>query len=177
MNELTTITAMPDATTFEDWMNMGRNLSAKRRDLNWLIGDWALHGQTHFPEQFALALQELSDAPKALKETARVAQAFPPALRDTSLSFAHHANVATLPQADALTLLKRAHTAKLSAKQIKVEASVRKIEIGQRTIWSDKDIDYAELMAIVRSWNSAQPSIREQFLEMANSAKLGLVEA
>jgi hypothetical protein len=169
--------AMPETATLDEWLDVGKALAVQHKNLNWLVGDWALHGQTHFPEQFALALPEISDDPKTIKAIASVAKAFPPARRDMSLTYAHHASVADMPADEAMGMLKKAKVAKLTAKQLKVEASVRKIEIGQTVIWDDKDIDYAELMAVVRAWNCAQPRIREQFLDMAHASKLGIVEA
>ena len=85
--------------------------------------------------------------------------------------------MADLPTDEALALLKNARQNRISAKQLKIKASVRKIEIGQTSIWDDKDIDYSELIAIVRAWNCAQPHIREQFVEMSEEANLGIIEA
>ena len=168
---------LPETTPFDEWLAIGRNLAAQHKNMNWLIGDWALHGQTHYGQQFTLALPDISDDPKSVKAIAKVAKAFPPAHRDAGLSFAHHAGVADLPTDEALALLKNARQNRISAKQLKIKASVRKIEIGQTSIWDDKDIDYSELIAIVRAWNCAQPHIREQFVEMSEEANLGIIEA
>lgn len=177
MNSIATIDAPTAITSYPDWLNTGRTLASQKRNIDWLIGDWLNVGRQNFPEQITLALTELGEDPKRIKRIECTVAAFPPHLRDASLSFDHHAYVADLPTQDALTLLKKAHDGKLSARQIKVDASVRKIELGSQLLWTDKDIDYTELMAIVRTWNSAQPHIREQFIELATPSHFGIIEA
>jgi len=165
---------------YDAWLDTGRKLATSKRNIDWLIGDWIAYGKEKFPEQIALALPAIEDAvgnQPAIKRLEKTVQAFPPHLRDPSLSFDHHAHVADLPRDDGLALLKRAHDTRMPAKRLKVEATIRKIEIERQTVWRDEDIDYTELLSIVRAWNSAQKHIREQFVEMADGAKLGIIEA
>lgn len=191
MNALTTMVAapvdggtltlaLPDDLHYPGWLEVGRGLAASKRNMDWLIGDWVGFGREHFPEQIALDLPMLAEAAgdhASLKRIEKTVAAFPSHMRDASLSFEHHANVADLPGEDRLDLLRKAHAEKLSAKQIKVEATMRRISNGQQAMWKDEDIDYTELMSIVRAWNSARPHIREQFLDLAAPAKTGIIEA
>ena len=176
----TTALTLPANAPYSAWIETGHALAHQKRNVDWLIGDWIGYGRQHYPEQIAMdfpALTEVVGDAAALRRIEKTVAKFPAHLRVASLSFEHHAHLVDLPIQEALPLLQQAATEKLSAKQLKVKATMRKIESGQTTIWKDEDIDYTELMSIVRAWNSARPHIREEFMEMANAAKSGIIEA
>ena len=91
----------------------------------------ALPETTSFPEQIEMAIAELGEDPRRLKRIETTVAAFPPHKRDGALSFDHHAHVADMPAQEALPLLKAAHQANWTARQLRVEAMLRKCEIGQ----------------------------------------------
>jgi hypothetical protein len=177
MNELATIDHREVLPAFSEWVQAGRNIVDKRRQINWGIADWVMFGSNHFPEQMKLALTDVDEDPRTLQRAEKVARAFPAHLRVASLSFDHHAHLADLPTQEALPLLADAAKEKLSAKQLKVRATMRKIALSGQAPFKDDDVDYTELMSIVRAWNSAQPHIRKEFIEMATNAKTGIIEA
>jgi hypothetical protein len=155
----------PD-TPFKDWLALGKQLAFQHRNMGWLIGDWVSHGQTHYGEQFALALPEISDDPKAMRKAAAVAQAFPPALRDTALTYTHYSHLADLPRDEALALITQAKREKLTARQTRIEAINRKAEIGQTQIWAEDDYQQMELVALARAWNRACNMTKDEFRDM-----------
>lgn len=180
MNAIATIDAatsltLPDTTPFDEWLERGRNLAATKRHLDWLLGDWIAYGRSHFPEQIELALEQVSDDPKALKRIEKTANAFPPHLRDASLSFDHHAHLADLPTQEALPLLKRAKEEHLTPRQLRVDAMLRKLETGQ-ILPREDDREYDAMLALCRAWNRAPHSTREDFAEMVAASDFGVIE-
>ena len=182
MTDIATTTALslPTNAPYSAWIDAGHALAHQKRNLDWVLGDWIGYGRQHYPEQIALdfpALTEVVGDAASLKRIEKTVAKFPAHLRVASLSFEHHAHLVDMPIQDALPLLQLAATEKLTAKQVKVKATISRIASGQQTIWKDEDIDYTELMSIVRAWNCARPHIREEFLEMASTANKGIIEA
>lgn len=167
---------LPADMPFDEWIGVGRSLADRRRNLDWMIGDWFVHGQTHHAEQLKLALPEITDDPKFLTRAAKIAEAFPEATRDASLSFRHHEHVADLPADEAQTLLAKAKANHWPARKVRLEAMNRKVELGQTQIFADDDFAYNEMMALSRAWNRARPSVRSEFLEMATEAGGGVID-
>ncbi|MFS0771057.1 hypothetical protein [Sphingomonas sp. 1P08PE] len=178
MNALATIEAAAPPAGFTDWLSTGKDLLTKRTAIEWQLADWIADGREQFGHQaeFDFLADELGIAPKALKSAAKVAAAFPPHMRDTSLTFEHHEAVAGLPTSDAMALLKAASAGHLDERETRVEAVKRRAEIGQGTLIDD-DWEHHQLMAIQRAWNRAQPNVRAEFLELAAEAELGVIDA
>lgn len=166
---------LPDTTPYPQWLALGRSLAARKRNTDWLIGDWINFGRAHYPEQISLALDGLGQDDRTVRRIEKTAKAFPPTVRLASLSFDHHAHVADMPTQEALPLLKQAHDAKWTARQTRVEAMLRKVDIGQ-ILPREDDADDDALMACVRAWNRAPKAVREDFAEMVSESGLGLIE-
>lgn len=167
--------ALAENTPLADWIAIGRGLATSKRHIDWLIGDWVQFGRTHFPEQIELALGEVVDDNQTLRRIEKTVRAFPPHLRDESLSFDHHAHVADMPAQEALPLLKRAHDQNLSARALRLEAMLRKVETGQ-ILPREDDAEDDALLAMVRAWNRAPRSAREDFAEMVRDSHLGVID-
>lgn len=168
--------ALPDNTTFTDWLAQGRSLALSKKSIDFLIGDWINFGREHFPEELQANLPGLFDDPKLAKRAEKTAKAFPPHLRDASLTFEHHAHVADLPTQEALPLLKQAHDEHLPARQLRIRAMLRKQDIGQ-ILPREEDAEDDALMAMVRAWNRATRTAREEFAELVADSDLGVIEA
>lgn len=166
--------ALSDALEYPDWLDVGRGLANQKRHIDWLIGDWITFGRRHFPEQVELALEQFGDA-KHVKRIEKTVVAFPPHIRCSSLSFDHHAHVADLPTQEALPLLKRAEIEKIDARHFRIEAMLRKVEIGQ-VYPRDEDHEDDMMLALVRAWNRAPRNVRDDFFEMATIALPGQIE-
>lgn len=171
----TTALALPDDTPYPHWLSVGRSLACQKRNIDWLIGDWIAFGRTHFPEQIELALADLADDPNRIKRIERTTATFPPHLRQPSLTFDHHAHVADMPVQEALPLLKAAHQANWTARQLRIEAMLRKCEIGQN-LPRDDDPDHDHLLALSRAWNRAPRHVREEFADMIAESHLGVID-
>lgn len=169
-----TTLALPADIAFPDWLDVGRNLASQKRHIDWLIGDWITFGRKQFPEQIEMALEQFGDA-RHVKRIEKTVEAFPPHLRCSTLSFDHHAHVADMPTQDALPLLKRAEAENIDARHFRTEAMLRKLEIGQ-IYPRDEDHDDDMMLALVRAWNRAPLSVRDDFFEMATTAKPGQIE-
>lgn len=185
MNEMTIIppdavqVSLPETATIADWRDLGRDLFAQRRQVDWLLADWIATGIERFGDQLELGLigGDLGVEPKFLTAAAKTATAFPHSQRDTALTLEHHIHVAGLPTDERLSLLKRAHEEHWTPKQTRVEVMKRKVATGQTTIFADDDFEHHELMAITRAWNRARASVRQSFIELAAEAELGDIDA
>jgi hypothetical protein len=167
--------ALPETTDYPTWLAEGRRLATSKRHLDWLIGDWINFGREHFPDQIELALADVSDDPRNLKRIEKTARAFPPHLRHADLSFDHHAHVADLPTQEALPLLKEAERDHLPARQLRIRAMLRKVDTGQ-ILPREDDAEDDALMALVRAWNRAPRSVREEFADMIAESHLSIID-
>lgn len=167
------------STSFEEWRIRGRSLARTRLTIDWMLGDWLTTGREHFaPEQIEMVLGEIAtdaEQAKRLRQIERVAKAFPPAIRNTALTFEHHAKVADLPVQEALPLLKRAGEEKLTAKAIGTAAMLRKVDLGL-VLPAEDDPEYDAMRALCHAWNRAPVNVREDFAEMVAESHMGVLE-
>ena len=173
--EVSLALALPETTSFPDWLSTGRALANSKRNIDWLIGDWLNFGKARFPEQIEMAIAELGEDRRRLKRIETTVAAFPPHKRDATLSFDHHAHVADMPQQEALPLLKHAAQEKMTARALRIEAMLRKVEIGQ-ILPREDDAEDECLLAMVRAWNRATRHAREEFADMIADTHFGLIE-
>lgn len=157
---------------FSDWLATGQTLARDKREIDWRIGDWLTDGRARFPEQIELALGELLDDPNQIRRIEKTCKTFPPHMRDSKLSFDHHAHVADLPVQQALPLLHTAKTERMNARQFRNHVVDYKVDAGIVLI-DDSDYDDKVALAIVRLWNRASVDAREGIAEQIASADLG----
>jgi hypothetical protein len=170
------------AANFDDWLALGRSLAHTRLTIDFALGDWLAQGRDTFaPEQIEMALGEIAadvEQARALRRVEKVARAFPPAQRHAALTFEHHANLVDLPTQEALPLLVRAGKERLTAKQVRTAAMLRKVDLGLVLPREDDPEDDA-MLALCRAWNRAPLSVREDFYAMAEEVAetgFGVVE-
>lgn len=175
MTALATITT--PAPTFDIWLAQGRDLLTRRNSIEWELADWLDTGREQFVDQagFDFLSDALGIAPKKLKTAASIAKAFPPALRDTTLTFDHYEAVHSLPTTEALSVLKDAKARQLDDRETRQEALKRKTQI-QPALLSDDDWQHERRMALQHAWNRADPETRDYCLEAFNEAKGGPVD-
>lgn len=164
---------------FHSWLDTGKALLTERSQIEWKLADWIAEGREQFGHQaeFDFLADELGIAPKKLKAAAHVAKAFPPAMRDQTLTFGHYEAVATLPCVEALSVLKAAKAEHLDDRETRIAAVRRQTEISDRVTLPDDDWDHHALMAITRAWNRAMPSVRAEFMDLATEADGGVIDA
>lgn len=178
MTALATIPANDITPGFQAWLAQGRDLLTQRNEIDWKLADWLDEGREQFVDQagFDFLADQLGIAPKKLKTAASIAKAFPPALRDTTLTFDHYEAVASLPTVDALLVLKDAKARHLDDRETRIEAVKRRAMTQQPALLRD-DPEYDELMAIVRAWNRAGRGVRQQFADLMTESHLSMIEA
>lgn len=168
---------IPPGQTFDDWVELGRNLCLAEKRLNWLIGDWWAHGSHAYGERAKIAAQGVFGKELGtLMNCASVCRAFETSRRREALSWSHHAEVAALPTGDADEILTQAEQDDLSSREIRIIAMKRKVALGIFRPREDDDPEYTELIDIARRWNRARPSVRQQFLDLATEANLGVID-
>jgi hypothetical protein len=172
------LTVIEAPATFEDWRTHGRTLARTRLTIDWMLGDWLAQGRQHFaPEQIEMVLGEIAtdaEQVKRLRQIERVAKAFPPAIRNTALTFEHHAHLADLPTQEALPLLKDASERHMTAKALRTAAMLRKVDLGL-VLAAEDDPEYDAMRALCHAWNRAPHSVREDFAEMVAESHLGVI--
>jgi hypothetical protein len=166
---------------FNEWLEQGRDLYARRKEIEWECADWLAVGIAQYPKQMEMVLEGLASDPieqKKLTKAARVAATIPASNRNTALTFDHHAHVADLPVDERVQLLDTAQRENISARALRLIAMQRRQELGIGTmLLEDPDWDYQFLQEIVRRWNRAPQHVRQEFYDMAGDANLGVIEA
>lgn len=171
------IVALATDSQFDAWLAQGRDLLTRRNSIEWELADWLDTGRETFVDQagFDFLADQLGIAPKKLKVAAGIAKAFPPALRDTTLTFDHYEAVASLPTPEALSVLKDAKARHLDDRETRQEVVKRKAVLSPG-LMSDDDWQLEFRMALQRAWNRADRETREYCLEAFNEAEGGPVD-
>ena len=130
----TTWLQLPQAMTYEQWVDVGRRLNRVHQGYQWWIGDYLLHGDEMFPEQ---ASQGVEDALGAIPNQTKlnwkwVAKAIPAPQRRESLSWTHHLQVAGMDEAAREKILTKAEDLGWSVAETR--QAVRQVQeaIGER---------------------------------------------
>lgn len=186
MNAMMTIETMgkpglaleiPQDQTFDQWVEMGRNLCEGQRVVSWWIGDWWAAGNHRYGERAKAAAEGIFGREfKTLANAASVCRAFETSRRREHLSFAHHAEVASLPPKDADALLDKAEAGLLNRSTIRGAAIIRKTELGLYTPRVDDDPEHTALKAIAAAWNRAPVGARQTFAELVAESDLGVID-
>jgi hypothetical protein len=176
MNAVAVIEAA--VTPAEEWIDRGRTLAAKRRDVDWAIADWMVEGKAagHLDQAgFDFLADNLGIGPAKLKLIHKAA-AIPAHLRDTSLTVEHHAHVAELPVQEQIELLTEAKRQHWSDDDLRKQTISRRAQIGGYEMLTPEEWEYHSLMAMQHAWNRAPKQARIDFLEIATKANGGLID-
>ena len=146
--------------SFDDWWKVGTDLFTQRRAIDWMCADWLAQGVEKFGEQacFEFATEKLALDRKEMRETAKVAAAFPPALRAPDVSFKVHSYIAQLPEERRLSTLKRASDEHWGARDVKRVVIEHR---HQTAMFVDEDAEARFGALILRAWNNAPKEARE----------------
>jgi hypothetical protein len=99
---------LPARLSFEKWLIIGQRLSSIASSSAWCLGDWLIYGEAAFKGRYREAVERTSLDYQTLRNYAWVARRFPPTRRRDGLSFAHHAEVAALPEPEQNFWLRKA---------------------------------------------------------------------
>jgi hypothetical protein len=99
---------LPANLPFTTWQRIGAQISTICDSSAWWLGDWLLYGQLQYADRYRKAILETSLDYQTLRNYTWVARRFPMSRRRDKLSFQHHAEVASLPEAQQDLWLDRA---------------------------------------------------------------------
>jgi len=88
------------ALTFEGWERAGEQISRVISSSAWCLGDWIIVGQSRFANRYKQVVEAVGLDYQTIRNYAWVARRFELSRRRDSLSFQHHAEVASLPPAE-----------------------------------------------------------------------------
>jgi hypothetical protein len=100
---------------------VGQNISLISSSSAWWQGDWLIYGRENFPDRYKRAMEQTSLDYQTLRNYAWVARRFPVSRRRESLSFQHHATVASLPSEQQDRWLDLASTLHWSMAQLRAQ--------------------------------------------------------
>ncbi|WP_205669380.1 LmbU family transcriptional regulator [Amycolatopsis suaedae] len=90
--------SLPPSIPMDEWSQIGRQIHAISDSSAWWLGDWLIYGQSQYPDRYKRAIEETSLDYQTLRNYAWVARQFPVTRRRSSLSFQHHAELASLSE-------------------------------------------------------------------------------
>lgn len=181
MNAITIIQAGTLAPE-DEWLARGQGIARDKVALDWRMADWIAEGvrEGHAKQlgfDFAGLGQQLGIAPPRLKAAYNAAQKFPPALRAADLSVEVHAVVASLPQEEALPLLKRASDEHLSASDCRAVIAQRRYDTWERFDDEDTAFTLATLMARAFNRGAGCPESQRLFVEQLRAVNFqGIID-
>lgn len=118
---------LPERTTFDEWVEIGRRLCIGQQAVNWHIGDWWAFGDHRYGERAKAAAEGIFGREfQTLANLASVCRKFESSRRREVLSFSHYAEVAALPERDAEVLLDKAEAEHLSVRALRHEVQALK---------------------------------------------------
>lgn len=131
---------MPDRELdHPDWVDAGRKLGAMSRVSNWWIGDWLQYGELKWGEKYVEAARITGYDVKTLRNISYVARRFHLSRRRDTLTWSHHAELATLPDPEQDRWLDRAVADRLSVADLRVE--LRAVQRGGNSSAERNDED------------------------------------
>jgi hypothetical protein len=97
-----TLTCMQlsDELPFERWKAVGASICTYASASSWWLGDWLTFGRRRYGERYREGIAQTGLGYQTLRNYAVVARRFSPSRRRDDLSFQHHAEVCSLPDAD-----------------------------------------------------------------------------
>jgi hypothetical protein len=113
--------------SLSDWESLGKRLLALTESVTWWTADWLVYGENTYKDRYQEAIKRTSLSYQTLRNYAWVAKRFNIDRRRANLSFGHHAEVASLEQAESDFWLRKAEEFDWSRNRLRqeVRASLR----------------------------------------------------
>lgn len=111
----------PDLLSYPDWETAGHQISRIVDSSAWCLGDWILFGQSRFRDRYRQAVEAANLDYQTIRNYAWVARAFEMSRRRDTLSFQHHAEVASMPPEQQDRWLDLAESGGWSRNQLRAE--------------------------------------------------------
>jgi hypothetical protein len=147
---------IPAGLTFENWENTGRRLSGIINSSSWWLGDWLIYGKDHYSDRYERGIRTVGLRYQTLRNYAWVSRRFAIDRRRASLSFQHHAEVASLSIAEQEHWLDQCEAHEWSTKQLR-----KAVRLAQENEMAgeDQDTEPTQRLAVpsghMRRWHSA----------------------
>ncbi|MEV7185716.1 LmbU family transcriptional regulator [Kitasatospora sp. NPDC093102] len=122
---------LPQRISFDKWVGIGSYLSNVVSASTWCLGDWLVYGEASFNGRYRDAIELTSLDYQTLRNHAWVARRFPMSRRRDSLSFTHHAEVASLSEPEQDFWLRTAEENGWSAKRLRREVKASFSDRGE----------------------------------------------
>jgi hypothetical protein len=99
---LTTRTSLrlSEQLSIDSWQRVGQQISLIHNSSTWWLGDWLIYGESKYPDRYRRALTDSFLDYQTLRNYAWVTRRFVANRRRSGLSFQHHAEVASLKEAE-----------------------------------------------------------------------------
>jgi hypothetical protein len=155
--------SLPKEQTFDEWLELGRNLASANKTLNWWIGDWWAAGSHRYGERARVAAEGIFGREfQTLRNFASVCRSFETSRRRDTLSFNHHEAVASLEPAKADELLERAERDNWTVRDIRAVASDVRSQAYPvpRVVQRRESIEWS---AHVGAWYRSSVVVRQRF--------------
>ncbi|WP_217503333.1 LmbU family transcriptional regulator [Streptomyces lunaelactis] len=91
---------LPPSIPLEEWQDIGRKIFGAADSTSWWLGDWLAYGRSTYPDRYRRAVEETLLDYQTLRNYAWVSRRYAPRRRRATLSFQHHAELASLPEAE-----------------------------------------------------------------------------
>ncbi|MFI6004413.1 LmbU family transcriptional regulator [Streptomyces sp. NPDC051366] len=110
---------MPTGMAYDEWERAGRQLAGVLDSSSWWLGDWLRYGKDHYTDRYQRGIQAVGLSYQTLRNYAWVSRRFDFTRRRPTLSFQHHAELASMPVEDQDRWLDRAEQGQWTTKQLR----------------------------------------------------------
>jgi hypothetical protein len=110
---------LPSGMAYEQWEHVGRQLAGVLTSSSWWLGDWLFYGKSHYSDRYERGIHMAGLKYQTLRNYAWVAGRFPPARRRATLSFQHHAEIASMSADQQEQWLQRAQQNEWTLRQLR----------------------------------------------------------
>lgn len=114
-----TALTLPANLSEEDWSIVGTLLARSEEGLSWAKADWWAYGSDSNYGKSVSVAERFGWSPQTLKNAGVVARSIPAVRRSATLSFAHHAEVASLTEEEQTTFLAEAASSGLTVRELR----------------------------------------------------------
>lgn len=111
--------SLPAGLPYEEWERVGRLLQSTAKSIRWFIGDWLLHGERAYGEQFVQAVEATGRKVQDIKNMMWVSEHVEKSRRRDSLTWSHHAEVASLTPEEQTAWLDVAEAESLNTRELR----------------------------------------------------------
>ncbi|MCQ4208849.1 LmbU family transcriptional regulator [Streptomyces longispororuber] len=110
---------LPTVMGYDDWERAGRQLADVLDSSSWWLGDWLVYGKDHYTDRYQRGIRAAGLSYQTLRNYAWVSRRFVLARRRPTLSFQHHAELASMPVGEQDRWLDRAEQRQWTTKQLR----------------------------------------------------------